>query len=131
MDATILLVDDHDRVRESFRDWLHAMLPGCQFLEAKDGEEGVDLASAHRPDVVLMDIRIGEENGIDAARRIKAVLPETHVVMLTIHDARDYREDAKNAGAAAYVLKQEAHSALLPVLKRLLMPSEEDTSKVV
>jgi len=120
MGQTILLVDDHEKLRESFRDWLGVMLPGCSFLEARSGEEAVSLASAQQPDIVLMDVRMGTMNGIEATKQIKSASPDTQVVMLTIYDAESYRKDASQAGASAYILKQRAHSELVPLLEGLL-----------
>jgi DNA-binding NarL/FixJ family response regulator len=120
---TILIVEDHDAVRISLREWLRASFPGSRFLEAKSGEEAVALASSQLPDIVLMDIRLPNMNGIEATQRIKAADPQVQVVMLTIHDGPDYRADAKAAGATGYVPKRTMHTDLIPVMERMLSGS--------
>lgn len=116
----ILLVDDHDQVRTSLKNWLGATFPNYEFIEAKSGEEAVTMSRENEPVLVLMDIGLPKMNGIEATRQIKAAQPETQVVMLTIHDEEDYRREAEEAGACAFVGKERAHSGLVPVLKRLL-----------
>ena len=120
MKATILIVEDHDAVRTSLRDWLSSSFPECCFLEAKSGEEAVDLTCAQPPDIVLMDIGLPRMNGVEATTRIKAIRPQTQVVMLTIHEASRYRADAATAGASAYLLKRRMHTELIPAMTKLL-----------
>ena len=116
----ILIVDDHDQVRASLKNWLGATFPNHDFIEAASGEEAVAMSRENEPVLVLMDIALPEMNGIEATRQIKAARPATQVVMLTIHDAPDYRRDAEEAGACAFIGKERAHSCLIPVLRRLL-----------
>ena len=116
----ILLVDDHDQVRTSLRNWLGATFPNYEFIEAKSGEEAVAMSRENEPVLVLMDIGLPKMNGIEATRQIKAERPATQVVMLTIHDETDYRNEAEEAGACAFVGKERAHLSLAPVMSRLL-----------
>lgn len=120
MCPTIMIVEDHDAVRAALCDWLGAAFPNCIVIEAKSGEEAVDLALAQPPDVVLMDISLPGMNGIGATRRIKAAVPQTQVVMLTIHEAPEYQADAMAAGASAYIVKRHMHTELIPTLSKLL-----------
>jgi len=124
MSPTILVVEDHDLLRASLRDWLSLTLPDCALIEAKSGEEAVALARAKNPDVVLMDIGLPQMNGIEATRRIKAVAPQARVVMLTIHEAPQYQAAAIAAGASAYIIKRRTHTELIPTLRMLLSESE-------
>jgi DNA-binding NarL/FixJ family response regulator len=123
MQTTIMIVEDYDRVRALLREWLGATFPNCKFLEAKSGEEAIALVNASPPEIVLMDIGMGQMNGIEATRHIKALAPQAHVVMLTIHEDSAYRADAAAAGACAYVSKRKMQKELLPALKALL-PAE-------
>ena len=123
MKPTILIVEDHDAVRTSLRDWLLATFPECRFLETTSGEEAVDLVRIQRPDLVLMDIGLPQMSGIEATRRIKAMTPDVQVVMLTIHEASIYRTDAAAAGASAYILKRKMYTELIPVVTNLLSHS--------
>ena len=119
----ILIVEDHQGVRQSLREWLELSFPRYQLLEATNGEEGVTLAQAMSPCLVIMDIGLPGMNGIEAAQSIKAAVPTTRVVMLTMYDDEAHRADAVAAGVSAYVPKREVQTELLPVLTRLL---EED-----
>ncbi|MFG2330072.1 response regulator [Streptomyces sp. NPDC048604] len=101
----VLIVDDQVMVREGFSVLLGAM-PDIEVVgEAVDGREAVTQAAALRPDVVLMDIRMPELNGIDATREIVAADPEAKVLVLTTFDLDEYVYQALRAGASGFLLK--------------------------
>jgi DNA-binding NarL/FixJ family response regulator len=116
----ILIVEDHQGVRQSLREWLELSFPRYRLLEATSGEEAVTMAQAMSPCLVIMDIGLPGMNGIDAAQGIKAAAPATRVVMLTMHDDEAHRAAAAAAGVSAYVPKRKVQKELLPVLTRLL-----------
>ena len=118
--ATILIVEDHDTVRQSLREWLEAVFPNHQFIEASTGEEALATTKDWPPNIVIMDISLPEMNGVEATRRIKAIAPTAQVVMLTIHEDEAYRADAAAAGASAYVPKRTMQAKLVPILSTLL-----------
>jgi DNA-binding NarL/FixJ family response regulator len=120
MHQSILLVEDHQGVRASLREWLHLTFPQYQLLEAATGEEAVAMAQAASPCLVIMDIGLPGMSGIEATAAIKKLLPLTQVVMLTIYDDDDYREHAAAAGASAYVAKRKIKTELLPAIRRVL-----------
>jgi two-component system, NarL family, invasion response regulator UvrY len=120
MNHQILIVEDHDGVRQSLREWLELVFPQYHLVEATSGEEALTLAQSISPRVVIMDIGLPGINGIEAAQDIKAAVPNTQVVMLSIYDDEAHRADATAAGACAYVPKRKAQTELLPVLTRLL-----------
>ncbi|MHB9074098.1 MAG: response regulator transcription factor [Desulfobaccales bacterium] len=120
MNHNILIVEDHEIVRQSLREWLELSFPHYQLLEATSGEEAVTMAQTMSPRLVIMDIGLPGMSGIEAAQGIKAVLPDTHVVMLTIYDDEAHRADAAAAGASAYVPKRKVQTELLPIVTRLL-----------
>lgn len=100
----LLLVDDHRMLREGLRRSME--LYGFDVVgEGCDGEEGVRLAQALRPDVVLMDVTMPVLDGVEAARRVRASCPEVQVVMLTMHADRDVLAKAIRVGAAGYLVK--------------------------
>jgi DNA-binding NarL/FixJ family response regulator len=101
----VMVVDDQALVREGLTTLLEAA-PGIEpVASAADGEEAVRLASRHRPDVVLMDLRMPKLDGVEATRRIRAELPETEVVVLTTHADEASILDALGAGARGYLTK--------------------------
>jgi DNA-binding NarL/FixJ family response regulator len=104
----ILLVDDHAVVRAGVRALLQDSGDIDIIGEAADGAAAVELARAHRPDVVIMDIAMPHLNGLEAAARIKEENPAIQVVILSMHDSREYVLQALKAGASAYVMKDSA-----------------------
>lgn len=78
-------------------------------------DEAVSLYEAHRPDVLLLDIRMGEGSGIEAARRVLARHPDAHILFLSTFLDREYLVDAVKLGAKGYILKQD-YASLVPAL---------------
>ncbi|MEE1753491.1 response regulator transcription factor [Streptomyces sp. SP18CS02] len=105
MTIRVLIVDDQIMVREGFSVLLNAM-PDIEVVgEAVNGREAVVQVAALRPDVVLMDIRMPELNGIDATREIVAADSEAKVLVLTTFDLDEYVYQALRAGASGFLLK--------------------------
>ena len=100
----LLLADDHRMLREGLRRSM-AELGFTIVGEARNGAEAVDLAAAVQPDVVLMDVTMPELDGVEATRLIKARLPATCVIMLTMHADQDVLAEAIRAGANGYLVK--------------------------
>ncbi len=117
---TVLIVEDHESLRRSVVEWLATCFHGCRFLEAGSGEDALALAACEPPHVVLMDIGLPGMDGVQATREIKAAVPAADVVILTIHEAGNYRDAALAAGAIAFVPKRKMHADLIPVLMRLM-----------
>jgi two-component system response regulator DevR len=102
----ILLVDDHEVVRLGLKALIERQPDMEVVAEADSAAKAVTMAAAHQPDVVVMDIRLGNGSGIDACREIMVRLPATKVIMLTSYAEDDVLFAAIEAGAAGYVLKQ-------------------------
>ncbi|MDY0020687.1 MAG: response regulator transcription factor [Anaerolineae bacterium] len=102
----ILIVDDHEIVRLGLRALLSRNPDFAVVDEAGSAEEALEKVKQHRPNIVVMDIRLPGANGIEACRTIKLAVPETHVIMLTSYAEDEMLFDAINAGASGYVLKQ-------------------------
>ena len=102
----IVIVDDHEVVRLGLRALLDRHPDFTVVDEAATAKEAIAKATLHRPDVVVMDIRLPGGSGIDACREITALLPETKVIILTSFAEDDMLFEAIAAGAAGYVLKQ-------------------------
>ena len=100
----VLLADDHALFRDGVASLLHAW--DVEVVgQASDGVEAIEKALALRPELVLMDIRMPRLGGLEATRQIKAALPETKIVMLTVSDEESDLFDAVKAGAEGYLLK--------------------------
>lgn len=101
----ILIADDHHVVRRGLRALLETAQGFSIVAEAADGQEAVQLTAEHEPDVVMLDISMPKMNGVEAARLIKRDHPRTRVVILTIHENEEYVNQAVQAGADGYLLK--------------------------
>jgi DNA-binding NarL/FixJ family response regulator len=113
----VLLGDDHTLVRQGLRRFIESS-DGIEVLgEASTGADMVRLAEEIEPDVVILDIRMPEMDGIEAARQITARLPATRVVMLTAYDDRHFVVEAVRAGAKGYVLKSKDAEHLLQAVR--------------
>lgn len=112
----LMIVDDHPVVREGLRGMLEAAPEITVVGEAASGEEAVAQAVRLRPDVVLMDLRMPNGDGVDATSRILAVLPGTRVVVLTTYETDQDILRAVEAGAAGYLLKDTSRADLLAAI---------------
>jgi two-component system cell cycle sensor histidine kinase/response regulator CckA len=122
----ILIAEDHNTLRSSIRDLVETHLPGTHCFEVSNGKEAVSIAIQNEPDIILMDINMPEMDGLKATRRIKEVLPQTQIVMLTIHENHEYKSDAATSGASAYVYKRKMATTLIDVVKGLIRREESD-----
>ncbi len=102
----ILLADDHEIVRLGIKTLLHQNANFQVIAEAATGDEAVQMALMHHPDVAVMDIRMPGMSGVDACRQIVAQLPDTRVVILTTFAEDELLFSAIQAGASGYVLKR-------------------------
>jgi len=113
----VLLADDQSLVRAGFRMILKAE-PDIEVVgEAADGREAVAKVSTHRPDVVLMDVRMPEMNGIEATRAIATGDGAPRVLVLTTFDRDEYVYEALRAGASAFLLKDAPEHQLLAAIR--------------
>jgi DNA-binding NarL/FixJ family response regulator len=101
----LMLVDDQSLFREALRTLLALQVDFDIVAEAENGERAVSLAKVHRPDVILMDLRMPVLGGVEATRRVLAVTPGTRVVVLTTFEEDVEIFEALRAGAAGYLLK--------------------------
>lgn len=135
----ILIVDDHNVVREGLRRILE--LDGTMEVigEAKSGAEAISRAIALSPDVVIMDLKMPGMDGITATKEMKQRLPRTQVLVLTLY-AEDYVEEALEAGASGYLLKdsdcklitmaiRQVHEGLNPIAPSLTRQLISDLNK--
>jgi two-component system response regulator NreC len=113
----VLLADDHTIVREGVRLCLEAMGDIEVVAEAEDGQMAVQMANQLRPDVAVVDLTMPRLNGVEAIRQIRRDLPETEVVVLSVHDSEPYVVQALRAGAAGYVLKRNAATELAAAIR--------------
>jgi len=113
----VLIADDHLVVREGLSAILEVAGDIEPVGEAADGAEAVQLAGELVPDVVLMDLRMPNMDGIEAIKQIKARFPEIEIVILTTYDDDEYIVQGLRAGARGYLLKDTARQALFEAIR--------------
>lgn len=126
----VLLVDDHAIVRQGLAGILDAEPDIAVIAEAGDGQEAVEQARRHRPDVIIMDISMPGMNGIDATKAIIAELPDTKVIGLSMSAEADQGDSMQQAGAAAYLSKGGPSEQLIAAI-RLHSPKRETRIKAL
>ncbi len=114
----ILIVDDQPRARDSLKALLSTCLWVGEVREARNGREAVDLVERFQPDVILIDIRMPEIDGLKATLLLKALWPQVRIVALSLYP--EHRQDALAAGADAFVAKADAWEQLLGTLEELM-----------
>lgn len=116
----ILIADDHEMVRLGLRRVIEEEGERWKVCgEAGNGREAVEKAKLLRPDIVVMDFSMPELNGLEATRQIRAALPGTEVLILTMHDSEQLVREVLAAGARGFILKSDAGNALVSALEAL------------
>jgi DNA-binding NarL/FixJ family response regulator len=100
-----IICDDQAIIRDGLELLLRLERDIEVVAKARDGAEAVDLVAQHQPDLVLMDLKMPDVNGVEATRRIRARFPHVKVLVLTTFDDDEWLFDALRAGAAGYILK--------------------------
>ena len=118
--ARVLIVDDHALLRTGVANIINQERGLEVVAEASNGREAIDAFLIHHPDVVLMDLRMPEMEGVEAVTRIREIDPHARVVVLTTYDADEDIARALQAGAKAYILKDIAAEALVACVRTVL-----------
>lgn len=104
----VLIVEDNDAYRQSLRRLLAARYPAVSIAEAADGEEALDQALGQRFDVIFMDIRLPNANGLELTRAIKAVYAASRICIVSTHAIVEYRDAAFRCGADHFLVKGDS-----------------------
>lgn len=115
----VLLSDDHAFVRRGLRTILEATEQYDVCGEAGDGKQTLELAMQLAPDILILDITMPPPNGLEVAAQLRKSLPQTKILMITIHDSEEMLRAAAAAGASGYLLKSDAEELLMIALGRL------------
>ncbi len=141
MAIRILIVDDHRLLRAGLKT-LFSADPNLEVVgEAANGEEAIWCAEQTRPDVVLLDISMPESNSLEITRRLVETMPNTRILILTMHEDSALIQAYLQAGAAGYIIKRAAESELIdaiyavwrgmiyvhPSMMRLIMSTDRPT----
>lgn len=126
----ILVVDDNVQMRETLRTILEEQ-PGLQVIgEAADGIAGFQLAQTLRPEVVLMDVGMSRMDGIEATRRIRALLPDTVVIGMSCHATRQIETALLSVGANAFLPKEAMPDKIFAVIAEELLLRDQSRSGI-
>jgi two-component system, NarL family, response regulator NreC len=117
MTIRILIADDHGVLRAGLRALLKAETDLEVVGEAGDGRDALRLAEQLHPDIVLMDLSMPAIGGIEATRRLRETQPDTHVLILTVHEDESLLREAIRAGASGYVVKRAAEAELMNAIR--------------
>jgi DNA-binding NarL/FixJ family response regulator len=112
----VLVVDDHAVIRRGVQGILSTYPEWDLCGEADNGQDAIRLAGELAPEVVIMDVSMPGMNGLEATRIIHEVLPDTKVLLLTLHSSSEFVRSAFRAGARGYVLKSDAENELVRAL---------------
>jgi len=116
----ILIVEDYGPFRQFIRSTLPKEVGPQAIFEASDGVQAIELARALRPDLILLDIGLPKLNGIDAARRIRQLAPQSRILFVSQESSVDLVQEAINVGASGYVVKTDAARELGMAVKAVL-----------
>lgn len=113
----ILVADDHEIVRHGLRTLIESQTGWSVVAEAANGTQAVEKAAELKPDVVLLDLGMPELNGLEATRRIREMLPQTEILVLSVHDSEQMVREAISWGARGYLVKSDAGRDLIAAVE--------------
>jgi len=115
----VLLADDHSFVRRGLRTILEATDRYEVCGEAADGNQALELAARLTPDILILDISMPPPNGLEVASQLRQSLPQTKILLMTMHDSEEMLRAAAATGASGYLLKSDAEELLMVALQRV------------
>ena len=116
----ILIVDDHELIRQGVRAIFGKDSRFSVSAEAANGKEAIEQVQKLRPEIVILDISMPVMGGLEAAAEIRRIAPKTKIVILTMHNSDQMRNQARDSGADAFVVKSNAAAKLLETVGLLL-----------
>jgi DNA-binding NarL/FixJ family response regulator len=128
---TMVAIDDHAIVREGLQHMLSAYPDIVIVAVAETGQGGIDQVIAHRPMLVLLDLSLPDMHGLDVLRRLRAEVPDSRVLVLTIHDQHGIATQALKAGAHGYVLKDASREELITAIRNVARGGEYFSASVM
>jgi DNA-binding NarL/FixJ family response regulator len=115
----VLLADDHEVLRKGLRSLIETRPGWTVCAEASNGWQAVELATSLKPQIVVLDVTMPQLNGLEATRKIRRLVPETEILVLTVHGSLHMLREAINAGARGYLLKSDAGGELVSAIETI------------
>ena len=116
----VMLVDDHGIIRDGLRRIIEEETNIQVVGEAENGKQALEVAQKIRPDVVILDITMPEMDGFECARSFRKLMPDTKILVLTMHDRIDFAVRILESGAHGFLIKDSASEELLTAIRTLL-----------
>ena len=117
----LLIVDDNSILRKTIRDILESKFPALRVFEATDGKEAFIQIHNHFPNLILMDIRLAKENGLELTREIKTLYPQIVIIIFTNYDLPEYRAAAFENGADFFYSKSSSNRQKLTAIVKSIL----------
>ena len=125
-----LIVEDSATYREMIKEILHSRFPTMKIEEEPDGSELFSKMDAFHPDIVLMDIRLPGENGLELTKKIKMIYPDVTVVIVTGYDLPEYQQAARQSKADYFISKDSQASDLLALVESICLDSNIQNNQI-
>lgn len=130
VDITVLIVDDHQMMCNGLREIINRQENMIVIGEAHNGEDAIKMVHKKAPDVIIMDVNLPVMNGIEATRKITALMPKAIVIGLSLHNNPEVIKNMRLAGASAYVTKNDAVDKLCAtILKEVVLKKKSSEEK--
>jgi DNA-binding NarL/FixJ family response regulator len=126
----ILIADDHELIRRGLTTVLAERLDWTIVGEAANGRQACEMAARLTPEIVILDLTMPELNGLEATRQIRAMTPNTRILIVTAHESEQLLREVLDAGAMGYILKSDAGRVLIQAVEALLDERPFFSSKV-
>ena len=117
MNYTVIIIDDHPLFSRGLSQLIETQKDYKVIGMAKDRNEALSLLDSSKPDLAIVDLNLGQEDGLELIKDINVIHPKTKILVLSMHDERFYAERAIKAGANGYIMKAEAESQVINAIK--------------
>ena len=117
MEYTVIIIDDHPLFSRGLSQLIETQKDYKVIGLAKDRNEALSLLDSTTPDLAIVDLNLGQEDGLELIKDIIVIHPQTKILVLSMHDERFYAERAIKAGAKGYIMKEEAESQVINAIK--------------
>lgn len=134
MEYSVIIIDDHPLFSRGLSQLIETQASYKVNFIAKNSDEAVEIMKKNDPDLAIVDLNLGQEDGLELIKEILSMKPQTKVLVISMHDERFYAERALKAGARGYIMKEEAEAnvidAITTVMKGQTYLSENERKRL-